>query len=308
MNLQDGLAQDILRYYRPAPPDKPDRVVGLFDGVPEVWDPILWLFHPLFLRQTKLRAENPWSQNTFKFFLTVVIFLRAVSRRAGAAGCFMTLLQNTFFLRFFTFPCSARRTIFYVSQFCSLEWYKSLTLKPSSQAHPLSHLTVPLVFSSLKTVEKRSEPGDLDNSGRKMILKWQSVDWLIGYTGNITGLTSRLIAWLVLSIKINSRLWIDWLNWMTWSPLFDRLIDCCIGLAPVVTRASHLFYRGNEAWVFAFFCMSLSFLLNSIRFVYTAAMNPLLVCKWRSKWARITIYFGGLTWVPIVSLNVSINS
>ena len=47
-----------------------------------------------------------------------------------------------------------------------------------------------------KRCKKWSEPEDLDNSGRKLILKWQSVDWLIGYTKNAMGLISWLIDWV----------------------------------------------------------------------------------------------------------------
>ena len=70
----------------------------------------------------------------------------------------------------------------------------------------------------------------------------QLIDWL-GYTSNVTRLISRLIAWLVLPIKIKSQLWIDWLiDWMTWSFLFDWLIDWLM----YSTRARTLVHKNEN--------------------------------------------------------------
>ena len=97
---------------------------------------------------------------------------------------------------------------------------------------------VSLLFLSPETCRNLSEPGDLDNSGRKLILMSQLIDWLIGYTENVTGLTSWLIDWLiVLLIKINSKLWIDCLiEWLgVFCSIDDRLIDWLIEYTENVT-------------------------------------------------------------------------
>ena len=70
-----------------------------------------------------------------------------------------------------------------------------------------------------------------------MVVSWL-IDWVqLNVTGLIRWLIDCLLAWLVLSIW-----WaMDWLvDWMACSLLFDRLIDWCVALAPVVTRASHV--------------------------------------------------------------------
>ena len=82
----------------------------------------------------------------------------------------------------------------------------------------------------------------------EMVVSWL-IDRLIDWVNLRCHATDKLIDWLldwsVLSININSKLWIDWL--IEWAGAFssinrsiDWLIDWYTAFAPVVTRASHL--------------------------------------------------------------------
>ena len=90
-----------------------------------------------------------------------------------------------------------------------------------------------------KRCRKLSEPGVLDDSGKKLILEWWSVDWSIGNTGNVTGLKSLLIDWLIDWAGCGPHSWwVDWLidwagcgphswwvDWLIVGWLIDWLID-----------------------------------------------------------------------------------
>ena len=58
-----------------------------------------------------------------------------------------------------------------------------------------------------------------------MVVSWL-IDWVCSKCYGTDKLIYWLIAWLVLLIKINSKLWIDWLiEWLGALCLIDRLID-----------------------------------------------------------------------------------
>ena len=102
-------------------------------------------------------------------------------------------------------------------------------------------------------------------------MTWQSVDWLIGYAWNVTGLISWLIDWLIDCS-------IDW------------LIYCCIALAPVVTQASNLlFIIRNRLQVSIIF----------VRIKTGAAKRGVTYSTTRATSWRMTISFPPTIWMKV---------
>ena len=122
------------------------------------------------------------------------------------------------------------------------------TQSPGS-IHPLPRIPYPISRSHYfshypKRCKKLSQPGDLDNLGRKLIFEMvvsRLIDWLGILKLSPDWYIDWLISWLVLAMEINRKLWIDWLiAWLGAFFFIFRLIDWCTAFAPVVTRASHV--------------------------------------------------------------------